>query len=320
MEAPILSIIVPMYNAESSIERLLDSVRTQTLNNIELILIDDCSTDNSVKISEAKLEGQKLQYTLIKNQKNQGQSLCRKLGLSKASGKYISFIDADDWLEPTMYESMCTIAVKKNAEIVTCDHFNEFINKNKESEIVSNFSNDLIDGILTNKVAGSLWNKIFKKDLFDSAIIWPKLNMGEDGAICIQMILKAKTIAHLDIPLYHYYIHPNSTINRISKEDYLRRSIGLKESSDIIFKCLKQYGISKKYSMSILFRKVHINILASPIIDDKNTYKSILRLYPELSIFRILFSSLSYSMKLRYMLFRTRLYPHLKKIKSFIKR
>lgn len=320
MEAPILSIIVSMYNAESTIERLLDSVVEQTLNNIELILIDDCSNDNTAKIAEEKLAGQKLQYTLIKNEKNQGQSLCRKLGLSKASGDFISFIDADDWLEPSMYKLMHDTAEEKNADIVTCDHFLEYSNKTKENEIVSNYSTDLIDGILTNKVAGSLWNKIFKRDLFDSSIIWPKLNMGEDGAICIQLILKAKTIAHLDSPLYHYYINPNSTINRISKEDYLRRSVGLKESSDIIFKRLSQYGISNKYSLSILFRKVHINILASPIIDDKKSYKTILSLYPDLSIFKILYSSLSFSMKLRYMLFRTRLYPHLTKIKTFIKR
>lgn len=313
MESPLLSVIIPMYNAESTIEKLLDSVNNQTLDNIEIILIDDCSKDNTLKIAEAKLSTIKHRYTLIKNEKNQGQSLCRRLGLSKASGKFISFIDADDWLEPNMYKIMHDTAEEKNAEVVICDYFLEYANK---INIVSNSCGDLIDGILTNKVAGSLWNKIFKKDLFDTSTIWPKLNMGEDGAICIQMILKAKSIQHISQPLYHYYINPDSTINKSNKNDYLRRSIGLKESSDILFKILQEYRLTDKYKKAILFRKVYVNILSSAIVDDKEVYNLITKMYPDLSLFRICFSKLPQSIKMRYVLFRSRLYPLFFKLKN----
>lgn len=311
MDAPNISVIVPMYNAESTIEKLLDSIMEQTLNDIELILIDDCSTDNTVQVVEKKLADQKLKNHIIKNKTNQGQSLSRRLGLSKASGRFISFIDADDWLEATMYEEMYETAHINDADIVTCNHYVEWEN---DVTIESNYKNDLIAGILTNEIAGSLWNKIIKKDLLDESIFWPKLNMGEDGAICIQTILKAKSIIHIDKPLYHYYINPSSTINKKGNEDYLTRSVGLKESSDIIFEVLNRYKCSSRYLDSILYRKVYINTIASPIANNRHIYNRIIKLYPEISVSKVISSRLPNLLKIRYILFRTRLYPYLHKI------
>lgn len=316
MATPYISIIIPMYNAESTIEKLLDSVIGQTLSNLELILIDDCSSDNSIKVVKKKLENQHINYLLIQNETNQGQSLSRRLGLTKASGDYVSFIDSDDWLDSTMYEEMYETAANNKADIVTCDHYIEF---NNQSTIANNKSNDLIEGILTNKVAGSLWNKIFKRDLFDSSIMWPKLNMGEDGAICIQLILRTKTLKHINKPLYHYYINPISTINKKGKEDYLRRSIGLKESSDIIFNILQRHKLTAQYTESILFRKVYINLLSSAVVDDKKIYNQVIGMYPDLSFASVYFSRLPKTIKLRYILFRIRLYPYIYNIIKLIR-
>lgn len=313
MKNTVLSAIIPIYNAEKTIEKCLGSVLNQTLADIELVLVDDCSTDNTIKLIEEILSKQQCRYKLIKNEINRGQSQCRKIGLSHSSGRYISFIDSDDWIEPNMYERMYDEAIKTNADIVTCDYY---VESKDGISIWNNNCLDLIDGILTYKIAGSLWNKIFKRSLFEEDIKWPKLNMGEDGAINIQLILKAKSIKHISKPLYHYYINPNSTINRRGKEDYLKRSIGLKESSDIIFDNIHKNDLQDKYEEAILFRKVYVNILASAMVTDTKFYKAIINLYPELSIEKVLFSQLPYSIKLRYLLFRTRLYPYLYKLKN----
>ena len=114
-----VSIIVPVYNVESYLDKCLNSLVNQTLKDIEIIVINDGSTDNSQKIIDKYSKKYKNIINITKE--NGGVSEARNLGLEKASGEYIGFLDSDDWIEPDMYELMYQKAKTENFDIVACD-------------------------------------------------------------------------------------------------------------------------------------------------------------------------------------------------------
>ena len=123
-----VSVIVPVYNVENYIEKCLDSLLNQTLDDIEIIVVNDGSTDNSANIIKEKYVN-KIVYL---EKENGGLSDARNFGLPHAKGKYIAFLDSDDYIEPTMYEKMYSVAEKEEADMVECDFYWEYPNKVKE--------------------------------------------------------------------------------------------------------------------------------------------------------------------------------------------
>ena len=113
-----VSVIVPIYNAEQYLEKCLDSIVNQTLKDIEIILIDDGSTDSSAEICKTYLTDSRVSYY---HKENAGAVMARRDGISFAKGEYIGFVDSDDWVETSMYETMYMEAKKNNADIVFCN-------------------------------------------------------------------------------------------------------------------------------------------------------------------------------------------------------
>ena len=119
---PKVSVIVPVYNAEKYLRRSLDSLKIQTLQEFEVILIDDGSKDFSSAICDEYV-GSDSRFSVIHKQ-NEGVSAARQTGLDAAHGEYVIHVDSDDWVEPTMLEELYTKAISENADIVICDYFN----------------------------------------------------------------------------------------------------------------------------------------------------------------------------------------------------
>ncbi len=117
---PDVSIIIPIYNAEKHLEQCIDSVINQTLKSIEIILIDDNSTDGSAAICRKYLSDARVKYYL-KN--NEGAGAARQGGIYRSKGKYVGFVDSDDWCEPNMFEKMYNAAVASNSDIVFCNYY-----------------------------------------------------------------------------------------------------------------------------------------------------------------------------------------------------
>ena len=120
---PSISVIVPIFNAEKYIERCVNSLLSQTIEGLELIFIDDCSTDNSLKILNdiiRKKERRKFFIQILSTNANSKQAAVRTMGMKIASGEYIANCDPDDWIDPNMYEIMYSKAKETNADIVTC--------------------------------------------------------------------------------------------------------------------------------------------------------------------------------------------------------
>ena len=123
-----ISIIIPIYNAEKSVTKMLDSLKKQTLMDFEVIMIDDGSTDQSPTICD-NYQFKDKRFKAI-HKKNEGVSIARQIGIEHACGEYVIHADADDWVEPNMLESLYDEATKTNANIVFCDFFVTTLKKN----------------------------------------------------------------------------------------------------------------------------------------------------------------------------------------------
>ena len=125
MQMPAVSVIVPLYNVEKYVGECLDSILAQTFTNFEVIVVDDCSTDDSVKVVESYMPkfGGRLSISVLKKKSNGGGSIPRNRGLELSRGKYVFFLDSDDAITPTAFEELHKIAESFNADVVHCEKF-----------------------------------------------------------------------------------------------------------------------------------------------------------------------------------------------------
>lgn len=209
----LISIIVPIYNAEKFIRQCLSSLLTQTYINLEIILINDGSTDNSLNICQQIKQHDK--RIRIINQENKGASIARLEGIKQAKGKYLSFVDSDDLIEPDYIEQLITAIEKHQTMIAAC---NMIKHSEKESPTItrSNYSQILDEGELHKRFFNyEFWGfpgKLYKKEVFEN-IFFPKPTINEDYVVMAQLFNKYKNMAYIEPPLYHYLIHNNDSLS-----------------------------------------------------------------------------------------------------------
>jgi len=205
-----ISIIIPVYNVERYLRTCLDSVVNQTLQGIEIIAVNDGSTDNSLKILE-EYQSRYSDRMKVFTTQNHGVSHARNYGLTKASGDYIQFVDSDDFIEPQMCEKLYNKAIKDNNDIVICGRYNvyerEHINElNKEAAKLIYLNRNFI--LQENKyefaqILPFPWDKLFKRSILEG-IQFPEKMRFEDLVFVYKVCCKAKSIGIVDEPLYNY--------------------------------------------------------------------------------------------------------------------
>ena len=206
-----VTIIVPFYNVEKYLRKCLDSLINQTYKNLEIIVVDDGSTDNSVKICD-EFANRDNRITVIR-QKNGGISIARNAGLDKMTGSYVTFVDSDDYLEINAVEKFLKISITEGADIVCSETiiiFKDRIvhNSNKENE---KYSTELIkEKILLDKLGNHAATKFYKAELWKN-IRFPEKLVYEDFYIMPSVCVNAKKIVYKCEPLYYYNrINPTS--------------------------------------------------------------------------------------------------------------
>lgn len=212
-----LTIILPVYNLEMHISKCIESVLKQTFKKIELLIINDGSTDNSGIICE---EYRKIDNRIrVFHQYNKGVSSARNKGLKYASGDYITFIDGDDWIEEDLYEKMIYNLESNAADICIGGLLRNF-DSGKEvpfSNIQDKVSmNNLvaIENMLEEKMfAGFIWDKIYKKELFNNIKFNEDIKLCEDVLINFTLFSRAKKIFFIPLNKYHYFSRENSASN-----------------------------------------------------------------------------------------------------------
>ena len=218
-----VSVIVPVYNVEKYIDHCLDSLVNQTLQEIEIIVVNDGSTDNSQNIIE-KYANNYSHMVKVFSKENGGLSDARNYGICHAEGEYIGFVDSDDFVEPNMFEIMYEKAIMTNADIIVCS-FNHIYDSGKIKHIsIDNkfgaFDNDLKEMLVCAKPYA--WNKIYRRAFFiNTGISYPKGQYFEDSAVTYNLIYLAKHIEFINDPLYNYrYKRKDSITGTINKKFY----------------------------------------------------------------------------------------------------
>lgn len=206
----LISIIVPIYNAEKFLLRCLESISNQTYANIEIILVDDGSTDKSKEICDSFVNRDKRFTYLYKE--NSGVSDARNFGLDNANGEYIGFCDADDWMEQDMLEKLMSSAIENDADAAVCSYtydMNPSESKEDDTDVIDSIS--AYRRIFSDyKFGGFIWNKIFKKSLIDNLRFNPDIRIYEDTLFSSEAILRANKVCCINSELYHYYYNFDS--------------------------------------------------------------------------------------------------------------
>ncbi len=204
-----ISIIVPIYNAEKYIEKCINSLVNQTKKELEFILINDGSTDNTEKVIKL-FKDKRIKY--FKNE-NQGIGKTRNFGLAQATGKYIMFCDSDDYYELNMCELMFEQAEKNDLDLVICDFYREYDNGKVEPERLPTFKYTTLQETpsLIRTINLAPWNKMYKRNLIiENNIYFEEKLKYEDTPFVAKTLGCANKIGKIDKCLNHYIIHEQS--------------------------------------------------------------------------------------------------------------
>jgi len=227
-----LSIILPVYNGELFLERTINSILEQDVDDWELIIVNDGSTDKSGEIMEKYMA----RDSRIKgvSQTNRGLGAARNVGYHESTGEYVVFVDADDYLEPNYYRQLIFAAKKYKSDFVVSSYIRDFVQPNGHSHSETiHFKEQLLDMTqlkeecsnwkYTYNIYIHVWNKIYKRDyleqhgiLFDESIRY-----AEDIPFNIKNLEKANTVLFLDIPGYHYECHQAERLTGSWKENLI---------------------------------------------------------------------------------------------------
>jgi glycosyltransferase involved in cell wall biosynthesis len=244
--APLISVIVPIYNSQRYIEKCLRSIMTQTLSEIEIICVDDASPDDSSAIVE-KLAREDDRINLIRHARNLGLGGARNTGIAAARAAFITGVDGDDWIRPNMMERLWEASGEGKADIVACGfavmHENGallFDRVNREGQ----FRNDKNSIDIFNILKPAFWGKIWRKSLFeDHGITFPEKLLFEDLPTTPRVLRFAKDIRVIPDSLYCYIQHEGSISNSISTRHIMDYFCAF----DILSEFLVKEGLDKHY-------------------------------------------------------------------------
>ena len=289
-ENKLVSIIIPAYNVEKYLETCLESIKIQTYKNLEVIVIDDGSTDNTGMVCK-KFEDNDERFRII-HTKNGGVSKARNLGLSEANGDYIVFVDSDDYINYRCIERLVCIIEKSNADIAVCDFYRIYSTNQSlmlKEEIEKDYKIIKDDDkffMLYNEFKPRIvvpWCKIYKKEILNG-IIYPEGKVHEDAAVIANILLNAQTIATFDEKLFFYLKRKESITQKLTR-DRLAELENLKERHPFFIKNLKNEKLINENALKICectircYKNVGILNLRDKKNIQKNFYKDYVYYY-----------------------------------------
>ena len=256
-----ISVIVPIYNVEDYLHRCVDSIINQTYTNLEIILVDDGSPDNCLKICDEYAK--KDSRIKVVHKKNGGLSDARNAGLEIATGEYIGFVDSDDYISLYFYEKLMNVIKVSGSDIVECgvkkftenNEINDVENSKLDFKIFNKF--EAMQNLIMNKILSvTVWNKLYKKDVIDK-LRFKVGKTNEDNFFTYLAFDNANKISKLDDELYYYLQRENSImgesykLNRLDEIEakYERfkfieknyKNLTLLAKKDVMFGCLYAY-------------------------------------------------------------------------------
>ena len=315
-EVPAVSVIIPIYNAEKYIEQCLKSLLNQTLKNFEVIVIDDCSTDNSAKIVEKFMDLQDWQerFSFAQISPNTGRpGIPRNIAIKHAKGKYIYFLDSDDFLDENVLEEFYNVAEKFNADVVHAEkcfkyeeidgkfenrlHFLESTSATQQPTLETSDIAKRITSFLGLTCTPMIWSKFFRREfLIENDITFPKITVAEDFIFTFQCICLAKKYVRVPFVGYHYRKYDNSTTKKPGTVELSSRN--LIEGVDFLDKFMQSQKFfienpNYQYSVIDFFNQIFSDLIFKYMffnlnMDTEDTYdfylKNIFALNPQKNI------------------------------------
>lgn len=299
MIEPLVSVIVPVYNVEKYLEKCVNSLLQQTYKNIEIILVNDGSTDESGKMCENL--AQEDDRIKVFHKKNGGLSDARNYGVERATGEYIGFVDSDDYVHERMYEKLLSTILRHDAEMSECTVTRVYKNttidfySSDDFEFQVDSKKYLEEYLLNERVYGSAWCKLIKAEIAKK-IKFPVGKIYEDAFYSLELIKILKKIVIISDSLYYYYIREGS----ITTKPFSHRDMDYIESVDNLEKYVHQN--SPEYNHLMLQRKSLAYLSIFNQVLNVNDYKKLddykqLKSYLSNVSGKILFSKASTKLK-----------------------
>ena len=264
----LLSVIIPVYNVEEYLEQCLDSVINQNLRDIEIICVNDGSTDNSLNILE-KFASKDKRVRII-SKKNGGQASARNLGIRVANGEYIAFVDSDDFIKEDMFSKLYDAAENNDLDLAMCkvslyDNISGKIDNNAwyyKLGVFENFNKKIFNHIdtyeFTCNISVTPYNKIYKSSLLkENDIQFPEGLIFEDEKFFYDVYLRAKKISVVDDFLYYYRVNRKGSTVDISKDNDYSDMVSIYK---LIRQTFKETGNYENYKVLLANRLIHLEL------------------------------------------------------------
>ncbi|KAA8816913.1 glycosyl transferase family 2 [Bifidobacterium rousetti] len=236
-----VSVIVPVYNGERDLARCLDSLVGQSLEGMEIIVVDDGSTDGTPEVIRRYVERHPGRVRALRKE-NGGQGAARNLGLAEASGEYVGFVDADDYVSRDMFGRMLAAAREADADLVTCDYTYTYGGERDAKRVTLAKPARPLDLFFDPWAAP--WNKLYRRSmLVDNGIAFPGTRAYEDTAFYADLIPFVRRIANVDEAFVHQYFRESSTMNQRQDE----RVLLIFDVVDDIIAFYRAHGVYERY-------------------------------------------------------------------------
>lgn len=278
---PQVSVVIPVYNIETHLRQCLDSVLGQGLREIEIICVDDGSTDNSpALLAEYAARDHRLK---IVTQANTGPGVARNTGMARAAGEYLIFLDSDDWFEPDFLERMVAQAQKTNADVTICraDEFDNATGKNLDGSWMlktqylprESFAPEEIRAHIFQFTYGMPWDKLYRRAMVDkNGLQYPPFRNSEDLAFVLPSLLAAERIAVFDRVLIHHRVNRSASVSntRSSQPDAPYDAFGIVKSY------MEERGLMETYRRSFLNWAMEFLVWHVSNVDDRQIQRTYL--------------------------------------------
>ena len=297
----LISIIVNVYNGEKYIEKCLNSILRQTYKNIEIIIVNDNSKDKTLNIIK-KYKDKRIK--IINNKKNIGLSLSRNIGIDNSNGKYLYFVDVDDYIELDTIEYLYKLIKKYKVKLSTCkclDIYDYNYKYKNDTETITLLSNEemLNKLLLTIDRTGTTWNKLYEKDLFNDIRFEDRIV--NDVVTTYKLILKCKKIVFSNQIKYFYLRHNNSILGKKNYKHLIDLYDGAIERYNHIDKIYPE-KIENKICLLLLIESLYVinNKELNNYLKDKDA----LNLYKRLYTSKVFKTNIRFNDKIKIVIFR----------------
>lgn len=279
----LITVMIPCYNAESTISKCLASLFENAVSEkCEFIIVNDCSTDSSLNMIETtilkypKLHGN---IKVISHKARRGVAAARNSALENASGKYIIYVDSDDWVEPDYLSSLYEKAVETDADLICCDYYVDTIRGRKRIRAFPGMdSSACLQRLSQNKYYGYLWIKLIRRSiLIDNNIKCVEgVDLWEDMVISCKILPYIKSISYVNMPLYHYVANPLSLVHTFNQNKAENLIAAVRE----IERFYAEKNIYEKHADEINCLKIRAKALINLKLrkDERNSYHNLIKI------------------------------------------